>query len=168
MNIESFKKLYDEHFEQVRRYIYYRCGDEALASDVAQDAFFKLWEKRDVVKAETIVEFLYTIARNIHINNFRHEKIKLNFIKKKIDVEHEQRTENEFYFNETKNQLEEVLARMPSKQREVFLLNRMDGIKYAEIAMRLGISEKAIEKRMKNAVIYLKNHLQPDIKWTVN
>jgi len=51
------------------------------------------------------------------------------------------------------------LANLPSKQREVFLLNRIDKKKYAEIAEMLGISVKAVEKRMQKALIIIRKEI---------
>jgi len=48
---------------------------------------------------------------------------------------------------------------MPEKQRVVFLMHRMDNLKYSEIASALGLSQKAIEKRMKLALDFLKKHI---------
>jgi RNA polymerase sigma-70 factor (ECF subfamily) len=54
---------------------------------------------------------------------------------------------------------ENALATLPEKQRTVFLLHRMDGLKYHEIASNLGLSVKAVEKRMKFALEYLRKAL---------
>jgi RNA polymerase sigma-70 factor (ECF subfamily) len=51
---------------------------------------------------------------------------------------------------------------MPEKSRDVFLMNRIDGLTYADIAGRLQLSVKAVEKRMHKALSFLKEHL--DIK----
>ncbi len=154
----SFKAIYDDYFDQLRSYIYYRCGDEAIASDIAQDSFLKLWEQRNSVKSDTILQFLYTIARNLQISNFRHKKVELEFRSK---VSHDT-IENEYFYNETKKNYESILSKMPENQREVFLMSRMDGLKYAEIADRLGLSVKAVEKRMTKALCFLKLSLQPE------
>jgi len=55
------------------------------------------------------------------------------------------------------------LESMPEKQRTVFLMNRIDELKYKEIADHLGLSVKAIEKRMSQALEHLKIHLKDKI-----
>jgi RNA polymerase sigma-70 factor (ECF subfamily) len=58
---------------------------------------------------------------------------------------------------------ERALKSMPAKQRTVFLMNRIDELKYKEIAMQLDLSVKAIEKRMSQALEHLKEHLKDKI-----
>ena len=57
---------------------------------------------------------------------------------------------------EFKNQLEKAIEALPENQREVFLMNRIDKMKYREIAEALGISQKAVEKRMHKALLELR------------
>lgn len=40
----EFKQLFDRHFDQIRTFIFYRCGNTDMASDMAQDVFMKVWE----------------------------------------------------------------------------------------------------------------------------
>ncbi|TFH26757.1 MAG: RNA polymerase subunit sigma-24, partial [Bacteroidia bacterium] len=49
MNKEQFKSLFDRYFDDIRRYLYYRSGDEALSTDLAQDTFMRIWEKEMVL-----------------------------------------------------------------------------------------------------------------------
>ena len=63
---------------------------------------------------------------------------------------------------EFQQQLEATLAELPDGAREVFLLNRIDGLKYREIAELLGISQKAVEKRMHRALVSMRE-LPPGI-----
>ena len=162
LSVNCFKAIYNEHFDQLRRYIYYRCGDEDLATDISQDAYLKLWEHRNNVVKETILEFLYTIARNLHTSIYRKDKMMLEFKKAETYKSEQQNVENEFYYNETKKKFEVTLLQMSEKQREVFLMSRMDGLKYLDIAERLGISVKSVEKRMTNALSFLRKQLQTE------
>jgi RNA polymerase sigma-70 factor (ECF subfamily) len=57
---------------------------------------------------------------------------------------------------ELSNQLQQALASIPDGPREVFLMNRIEGLSYSEIADRLGLSVKAIEKRMSEALRVLR------------
>ena len=61
---------------------------------------------------------------------------------------------------EFKKKLQHTLSLLSDAQREVFLLNRIDGKKYREIAEMLGVSQKAIEKRMSGALKILREHIE--------
>ena len=58
--------------------------------------------------------------------------------------------------SEFKLRLEQAISELPETQREVFLMNRIDKLTYAEIAERLGVSVKAIEKRMGKALKHMR------------
>ena len=55
--------------------------------------------------------------------------------------------------------LKKAIADLPDKQREVFLLSRIDKKKYSEISEMLGISIKAVEKRMSQALVILREKI---------
>ncbi|MEL6561370.1 MAG: sigma-70 family RNA polymerase sigma factor, partial [Bacteroidota bacterium] len=60
---------------------------------------------------------------------------------------------------EFEDKLNTVLKMIPNGQREVFLMSRIDGLKYEEISLRLGLSIKAVEKRISKAMMIIKEHL---------
>ena len=66
-----------------------------------------------------------------------------------------------FLFEEKEfmKKLQDAIAILPEKQREVFLLNRIDKMTYKEIAVLLNLSVKAVEKRMHNALIVLREKI---------
>ena len=68
--------------------------------------------------------------------------------------------EDKMQYEELSNQYNVALKNLPEKQRIVFLMSRMDEMKYNEIADNLGLSIKAVEKRMKLALEYLRKALQ--------
>ncbi len=159
MTREEFKSLFDEHFDPLRNYLYYRCGDEELATDIAQETFMKLWEKQLNKPPKEVVGLLYKMAKDAFISKYRRQQVEQEFIAKPPDKNESQSPEDELSYKELKSSYERALKEMPEKQREVFLMSRMDELKYQEIADRLDLSVKAVEKRMKNALQFLREAL---------
>ncbi len=163
MELSTFKELFDQYYTPINNFLYYKCGDAALSEDLTQDVFMKLWDKRDEVKQDTVKSYLYTIANNMLLNKIRHEKVKMNFAEKHKTQQEEQSPEYFLEEKEFKNKLDEVIGEMPEKQREVFLMNRIEEMTYQEIADRLELSVKAIEKRMHGAL----NHIRQRIDYKI-
>ncbi|MEI8113021.1 MAG: sigma-70 family RNA polymerase sigma factor [Bacteroidia bacterium] len=163
MKKEEFKALFDAHFEDVRRYVLYRSGNDEIATDIAQDTFLRLWEKQITVDPKKVKGLLFKIAGDLYITHYRKEKVAFNFFAT-FQPNHKSTTpEDEINFQELKNAYDTALKSMPEKQRTVFLMNRIDDLKYKEIANQLGLSVKAIEKRMSQALDHLKIHLKDKI-----
>lgn len=151
---ENLKQAYEEYFTSIRNFLYYRCGDIELAEDLVQEVFIKLWEKRGEIRSETVKSLLFTMANNLLINHFNHLKVVRNYEGEKIREDRKEMNTPQFQMEEQEfgEKLNRILAKLPDGSREVFLMNRIEKIKYDEIAERLGISVKAVEKRMSKAL----------------
>lgn len=157
MTKEEFKTCFDQYFDAIRNYIYYKSGDSQLATDIAQDVFLKLWEK-DVEFIEIATKsLLYKMANQRFIDFVRKSKV-INTYQAKIQlsIKDSMNPQSQLEYKELKQRYELALARLPDKQREVFLMSRIEELTYSEIALRLNISVKAVEKRMYNALQKLK------------
>ncbi|MCI4668742.1 MAG: sigma-70 family RNA polymerase sigma factor [Bacteroidia bacterium] len=157
-----FDNVFELHGESLRNFCYYKCGDREEAEDYAQEAFVRLWENCAKVPFQKARGFLFTVAQNLFYKKVEHQKVVLKFIRrqnKRSDKETPEFLQEE---KEFLNRLETAISSLSEKQREVFLLNRMDGKSYKEIAAMLDISVKAVEKRMHNALITLRK-LSPQI-----
>jgi RNA polymerase sigma factor (sigma-70 family) len=159
---EEFKNTFDSHFESIRNYIYYRSGDKELANDVAQETFLRYWEKLSGKDdgSGNVKGLLYKIAGDIFISSYRRKKTAMNFPAAQNKEESGHSPEEQMTYKELLKTYENALANLPEKQRVVFLLNRMEGLKYHEIAVNLRLSVKAVEKRMKNALEYLRKCIE--------
>ncbi len=159
MTKENFKNIFDTYFDEIRRYLFYRSGDEELATDITQECFLKLWEKRDKIKLESVRGLLFKMASDLFINNYHHQK-RTNQLFQNISFEEQDYSPEEILsFEQLKEKYESLIIRMPEKQRTVFLMSRIDGLMYKEIAERLELSVKAVEKRMTIALNYLRTSL---------
>jgi len=160
---EAFKTLFETYFEDVRKYVLYRSGNDEMATDIAQDTFMRIWEKQMTIDPKTAKGLLFKIAGDLFVSHYRKKQVAFNFFNT-FQPNHKSTTpEDEINFQELKIAYDTALKTMPEKQRTVFLMNRIDELKYKEIADQLGLSVKAIEKRMSQALDHLKIHLKDKI-----
>ena len=156
---DIFHSVFLTYSKDLFRFLYYKVGDEEKAKDLVQDTFTRLWQNCKKVIYEKVKSYLYTIANNIFLDEVKHEKIVLKH-KEQITVQQDNETpEYKLEEKEFKNKLENALANLSEKQRVVLLLNRIDKLTYKEIAEKLNISVKAVEKRMHNALTSLNKEI---------
>ena len=159
MTKEQFKSIFDLYFDDIRRYLYYRCGDTAVATDLAQDVFMVIWEKQMDLQPGKYKALLYKIAGDLYVSYTRRERLKRD-APTRIQFQGESESpEEEMQYQELHDKYEEALMRLPENQRITFLMNRTEDLSYQEIATRLSISVKAVEKRMSAALARLRKEL---------
>lgn len=159
----EFEQVFDAYYTYVRNYIYYKCGNAELSEDIAQDAFVRLWEHRNKIDKTSLKSYLYTIAGNLLINKKKREALKFKFLNLQTDRSEQKNPEYLMEMREFDQKLQDTLAKIPDGAREVFLMNRIDDLKYREIAERLGIGMKAVEKRMSKALAIIRDELDKNL-----
>lgn len=167
MNNNSFNKsdlkdCYDLYFEAIRNYIFFKVRDSALSEDIVQETFIKLWKNRENIRKETVKSLLYTIANNTVINHFNHLKVVRTHETEVVATTGHSSELSPQYLLEEKEfevKLNQIINMIPEGSREVFLMNRIEQLKYAEIAERLELSVKAVEKRMSKALMIIREQL---------
>lgn len=160
---EEYRKLFKQFYSAIRNYLYFKTSDIGLAEDLAQDTFVKLWENRRKIDLRTVKSFLYTIANNLAINQLKRQQLQYKFINQSADRINKETPQFKMELAEYELKLQKVIALMPDGSREVFLMNRLEDIKYKDIAERLGISVKAVEKRMSKALQIIRDQLGVDL-----
>lgn len=157
---QEFKYCFDTYFDAIRSYIYYRLGDAEVATDLAQDVFLKIWEKQLTFNANQTKGLLYKMAGDLVVSHWRKHKVRENYVQS-LNFEFDEATPADIVaYKELKTHYEQVLTTLPEKQRTVFLMSRMEGLTYKEIASRLAVSIKTVEKRMSKTLGTLKQLIQ--------
>ncbi|RLD83995.1 MAG: RNA polymerase subunit sigma-24 [Bacteroidetes bacterium] len=152
MTEKEFKQFFDKNFDSLRSYLFYRSGDKELATDLAQDTLIRIWEKKVKDEGKKTVGLAYKIANDLFVSRYRKSNTESNYLES-LEFQFSDLTpEDELEYKELKEKYERTLAQLGEKQRVVFLMSRMEGLKYSEIAEKLGISVKAVEKRMHGAL----------------
>ncbi|HZH44062.1 MAG TPA: sigma-70 family RNA polymerase sigma factor [Lysobacter sp.] len=163
-NDDGFDAFVRQHHAALVGFLARRCNEED-AKDIAQEAMVRLMRYRDQ-PPEKLKLLMYRIALNALLDNGRQQVSRQASAHVGLDPEfealasaeapHEQRVEHQ-------QQLERVRAailRLPTRCREIYLLNRIDGMSYTEISRHCGISVGAVEKNISRALQLLRVHLQ--------
>lgn len=155
-----FSIFFKNHAKSLRNFLYYKYGNKDQAEDLTQEAFIKLWQNCAAVPIEKAKSYIYTIANNNSLNEIAHKKVVLEYEKNFAGID--KTNENpEFILEEKqfKNKLLTAIENLNETQRIAFLMHRIDGKKYSEIAEELNISVKAVEKRIHFALVELRKKI---------
>ena len=158
LTAKDFKMIYDTHFDDLRRYLIFRSGDQDLSVDIAQDVFMKVWTKKIEIASGNIKSLLFKIATDEFISHIRKKKVEKEYIES-VNLRWIREPDNNDDLLEKKVLFKKALNQLPEKQKTALLMNKMQGLTYKEIAEVLNLSQKAIEKRIGLAIKALKQNL---------
>jgi RNA polymerase sigma-70 factor (ECF subfamily) len=164
---EIFTKLFAESRQALHRYIQRFVGSSETAKEIVQEAFLRTYRQRESVT--TLRAFLFSTARNLAANEYRHRRIVEkgplgNFGDSWAATEHES-LEAELLRDERNRLILEAIDRLPPQCRAAFTLRVFHQCSYKEVAERLGISAKTVEKHIARGLhdthSYIKRRYDP-------
>ena len=152
----AFKILYYRYYKPLYRFAWYRLHSTELIRDLLQELFFKVWMNRNQLDPErSIKAYLYKSLTNLIINHLKlHSSHTVSF--DNITEETTGKADN----LDIMIDIQTLLNHLPEKLKMVYILSRVEGYKYTEIAGICDISVKAVEKRMSQAFDILRKFFQ--------
>ena len=164
--ITLFKELFDEYFQSMVTYAYRYVNDWQTAEDIAQNVFMALWIKKESIDFEKPIKpYLYKAIYNKSINHLNSVLIQRRTdVPETTDIllNREILDYNQYdtlLLKEIKGEIDSFVDTLPPQCRKVFLLSREEHLRNKEIAEKLHISEKAVEKHISKALNEIRNHL---------
>lgn len=162
--LDDFKKgnlnnFYDQYYAPLWSFAVRCLGEQRkyLAEDCVQNSIFKAWERRDSFSnIFSLRSFLYLSIKNEAISHWRKSNSSSNYLKDVTEIE-----EYEFVEVELSTQLFQAVKRLPETHQKVIDLCFMQGLKNAEIAEVLQLSESSIKKYKAKALDMLKESIDP-------
>ncbi len=161
---DSFEALYNEYFAPLYRYVYFRTKDKEIAMDIVQTTFLKVLEHGSVIKNNTALRYLYTIARNVLIDHFRKKRDVLmdnfdEFVKNVSDTD-QLSPQDEVVRQDQVNQVKTLLLSLPETVRDIVTLRYLQELEYSEIAIITGKTESTIRKVVSRSLKIIKKELE--------
>jgi RNA polymerase sigma factor (sigma-70 family) len=140
-----------------------RCRD--TAADLLQETFLRLSEQPADASLRNVRAYLYQTARNLVIDHFRREErrqTQATPAEQLADLPDETVPIDQALAARQKLELlRRAMAELPDRTREIFELSRIEGLTYAEVARRLGISESSVQKHLAKALLHAMQCLKP-------
>ncbi len=155
-----FSSIFMKYSKSLHDFLYYKYGNHLNPEDKVQEAFIKLWDNCKDVSIDKAKSFLFTVANNSILNDIKHKKVVLKY--QKISPKNYTNESPEFLMEESEymQKYQKALSNLTEGQREVFLMNRVEGKKHKEIASLLDISVKAVEKRLYGGLKELRKDIE--------
>jgi len=166
----DFEVLFRNHYSNLCAYANVYLKDLEAAEELVQEVFFKLWSKRDSIEITSSMQsYLFRAVRNSSLNLIKHINIREEY---KVHNEREiSFGEMEHYdtleASELEQKINKAIDELPTERRKIFIMSRYDGLKYGEIAEKLGISPKTVENQMGKALKYLRERLKEYLTYLV-
>jgi RNA polymerase sigma-70 factor (ECF subfamily) len=159
---ESFTKLFAESFDTLHRYIRRFVGSSETAKEIVQEAFLRTYRERESVT--TLRAFLFSTARNLAANDYRHRRtVERSAVGDLGDLRvnpESESLESELIKDERNRLIQEAIDHLPRQCRAAFTLRVFHECSYQEVAKRLGISAKTVEKHIARGLRDTNNYIK--------
>jgi RNA polymerase sigma-70 factor, ECF subfamily len=159
---KSFEILFRTYYAPLCQFSRKYVKDKDDCEEIVQGFFMKLWDKRVELDINASVKnYLFSSIRNRCLNYIKHEKIKMEYQSDMMKNPDGQIDTTNFIMEvDLIDRIDQSIAALPARRREIFVLSREHGLKYREIADQLGISIKTVETQMGQALKELREKLK--------
>jgi RNA polymerase sigma-70 factor (ECF subfamily) len=158
---KALELLFSIYFIRLNDFARNVVRDDVISQDIVQDVFVKVWEKRSEIECINLEAFLFRLVRNRCIDYIKHLQVENNRMHKiQVLSKYEEIYRIDFVGDEPyvlieqelKQKIENTIQSLPERCREVFILSRINGLKNREIAEKININIKNVERHLNRAM----------------
>lgn len=159
---EAFETIFNTYYASLCLFGSQFLGDDAKAEEITQDLFVNLWSKRDSLHIDrSLRSYLFHAVKNQCLNWIQHTKVREKHAENVKERFNREWNESDYFLEVgLSEKIAASIESLPEKRREIFKLSREQGLKYQEIADRLGLSVKTVETQMGLALKQLREQLR--------
>lgn len=159
----DIKGLFQQHARTLQNFLLRKSRDPQLAADLVQESFLRLTEQARAERIDNSPAYLYRTAQNLLIDHRRQQQRRktdlagddvLNAVEDDADS-----LEDITLRQQRMDRLQSAVAELPPRTREIFHLNRIEGLTHAEVARRLSISDSSVQKHLSRALAHVMERL---------
>ena len=156
---EALDYLFDNYYNTMCNKALFYVKNTDRAEDIVQDVFLNIWKKRSEISINaTLKGYLMKCVTNRSLNYLRDRKTHTNELDEQI-VDNSLSIEERIYYGETEQIILDHINTLSPRCRQIFIMNRIDQMKYKEISQELGISIKTVEHHVAKGLHYMRERL---------
>jgi RNA polymerase sigma-70 factor (ECF subfamily) len=160
-NSKAFEELYSLYCQRLYNFCLRLTRNKIETQGMVQDTFIAIWENRQTIdESKSFSGFIFKIARNKCLNMLKKRLIRdvyENYVRSANSESNDLRVEIEY--NELDAAIQESIHSLPEKRKQIFLLNRVEGLSYKEISLRLDITENVVDHEIRKALKQIRDDL---------
>ena len=157
---DEFERFYKRQHPALLHFANYLINSKEDALEIVNDVFISVWNKKDTLQLnDNLKSYLFTSVKNSCINFQKKNRLKFSELSDE-DGASAYKADEGLEIKELNNDLEKALSLLPPKCKQVFLMSRVDGLKYQQIADMLDLSIKTVEAQMSKALKIFKNNFK--------
>ncbi len=157
-DIKAFERIFHKYYPMLRNFITGLLKNQTEAEDIAQNCFMKLWFNRySLNPGQSLKNWLFVLARNEALNVLRSRRSKGISLEPQHDSLSPLRTVDDWLsYSETNARLKTKIDALPSRRRAIFMMSRFVHMSNTEIAVKLNLSVRTVEKHIELALMDLR------------
>lgn len=155
----AFEEVFQQYYDPLLGYAIYLLKNRPVALDIVQEAFMKLWEKRDTLNPnKSLKSLLYMIVRNLSLNYHRdtsNREAKLVDAIDDIAMHKPASPDDAFAGSALKGKMDQWIENLPDRQREALILSRFQGLSHQEVAAVMNVSPRTVNNHLVRALKFI-------------
>jgi RNA polymerase sigma-70 factor (ECF subfamily) len=164
-DIEAFDLIYDKYSGKIYAFSLKYLRSTTEAEEIVQSIYLKLWEShKKLQKESSFKSYLFTIAYNDICKLFRRRNYRQKFIDDALYVNSQSTSETEegIDYQSVLDQVEQIIEKLPERQKNIFLKSRQEGKSTREIAEEVGLSPGTVDNYISESLKYIRSRLHDD------
>lgn len=168
-DVAAYKKLFESYYDLLCNFSTHFTHNKEISKEIVDDVMLYLWNNREGLEILNLEAYLFRATRNRSLNIIHSKAYRVKSLFQNISNAEAENfivslfPENEplgtLLVSELKDQVKKAIDELPVKTREVFMLCKVEGEKYEEVADKLNISVNTVKYHMKNAMRLLMTKL---------